>query len=170
MEAKSSDRNYHIALALGTNMGDRLAMLRATVVALRSVVGIEALSPVYETAAAYVTDQPAFLNAALLGRTTLSPPDLLAAVKRVEHELGRVPTFRNGPRLIDIDILYMDDVVLESATLTLPHPRMAEREFVLRPLAALAPDWQHPVTGATVAAMLAALPSEKPVSLGDVLS
>ena len=157
-----------VALALGSNIGDRLAMLRAAVSGLAAFFTTTHTSCVYETNAAYVTDQPAFLNAALLGHTKLAPDALLAAVKNLESELGRLPSFRYGPRAIDIDILFYGDAVIDTPPLVLPHPRMAEREFVLRPLADIAPEWKHPVTGVTVSDMLKKLPSENPKNLGRV--
>ena len=147
----------HIALALGSNLGDRLAMLRAALLALTPIVTITAKSPIYETPAAYVKDQPSFLNAALVGTTTLPPLELLHAVKNIELEMGRKESFRYGPRQIDIDIIFFGTQSIALPELTLPHPRLAEREFVLRPLADVASDWRHPVTGKTVNAMLANL-------------
>ena len=149
-----------IALALGANIGDRQAALRAAVDGLRAFVSISALSPVYETAAAYVTDQPAFLNAALRGQTKLAAEDLLKEIKNLESRIGRRPTFRYGPRVIDIDILFYDDLVMQTPDLILPHPRMAERGFVLRPLADIAPDWRHPQSGQDTLSMLAKIKTQ----------
>lgn len=146
-----------VALALGSNLGDRLAALRAAINALGSHFLVQAQSPVYETPAAYVTDQPAFLNMAVLGATKLDPPDLLHFIKQQETEIGRKSSIRFGPRLIDIDIIFYGARISASPELTLPHPRLQEREFVLRPLADIAKDWAHPVTGLTVDAMLAPL-------------
>jgi 2-amino-4-hydroxy-6-hydroxymethyldihydropteridine diphosphokinase len=149
---------HKIALALGSNIGDRLANLRKAREALARYVTITAASPVYETAPAYVTDQPSFLNAALTGETALEPQALLFTVKNIERDVGRTPTFRFGPRVIDIDILFYGDLRLLTPELSVPHPALAERSFVLKPLADIAPDWPHPATGLTVRAMLEALP------------
>ena len=157
-----------VALGLGSNMGDRLALLRLALKELTPYVHITAASPVYETEAVYVTDQNPFLNAALLGETKLPPLVLLRALKQLEAELGRLPSYRYGPRLLDIDILFYDDQVLATPELTLPHGRMAEREFVLRPLAEIAPDWKHPLTGVTIAEMLRLVPNSDPLCLGPL--
>jgi 2-amino-4-hydroxy-6-hydroxymethyldihydropteridine diphosphokinase len=149
-----------VALALGSNVGDREASMRGAIKALSPYVQVTAISPVYETAAAYVADQPAFLNAAIIGTTKLDPLPLLWTVKDIENEIGRIPTFRFGPRVIDIDIIFYGDLLLKSPELTIPHASMTEREFVLRPLNHIAPNMQHPLTGRSVADMLARLPEQ----------
>lgn len=133
-----------VYLALGSNQGQRLEHLRAAVAALAAVVSLERSSPVYETAAAYVEDQPPFLNAVVRGTTRLAPLALLAALKQIEANLGRRAGRRFGPRPIDLDILRYDDLALDLPELTLPHPRMHERAFVLRPLADIDPAGVHP--------------------------
>jgi 2-amino-4-hydroxy-6-hydroxymethyldihydropteridine diphosphokinase len=158
-----------VALALGANVGDRLGMLRAAVAGLASYVNVTTVSPIYETAPAYVTDQPFFLNAVILAKTKLEPLALLWSVKQLETELGRTPTFRYGPRAIDIDILFHGEHIVASPELTLPHPRMVEREFVLRPLADVEKNWKHPQTGYTAGEMLARIPSENPNCVGALL-
>jgi 2-amino-4-hydroxy-6-hydroxymethyldihydropteridine diphosphokinase len=142
-----------IFLALGSNLGDRRANLGAAVERLREQVAIEALSSLYETEPAYVEDQPRFLNAALRGRTTLDPQELLASVKQIERELGRVAGQRYGPRVVDIDLLLYDGLTLDTPDLTLPHPRMAERPFVLAPMAELAPALVPPRWHTTIEAL-----------------
>ncbi len=159
-----------VALALGSNVGDRLEALRKAVKALAVYIDIHAASPVYETAPAYVTDQPPFLNAALIGSTKLEPLALLSMVKNIEKEVGRLPTFRYGPRVIDIDILFYGDLVYRTDALTIPHARLQEREFVLRPLSDIAPQWPHPQSGKTVAEMLASVPETGMNNIGEALT
>lgn len=134
-----------IALALGSNLGDRLANLQAAVTELASYMTITDLSSVYETAPVYVTDQPAFLNAAITGTTHLAPLTFLWSIKQLEMELGRQPTFHYGPRVIDIDLLLFGEAEIHEAELTVPHARMTERAFVLQPLKEIAGGWIHPV-------------------------
>ena len=134
-----------IYLALGTNLGDRMDNLRRAVAALHPTVHVTALSSVYETPPWGYTDQPAFLNMALAGETDLEPLELISFLKKLESELGREKTFRNGPRLIDMDILFYDDLIFNQNDLVIPHPRLHERAFVLVPLNDIAPDLMHPV-------------------------
>ena len=135
------------AVALGANLGDRLAALRTAAVALEVLpdTRVTAYSSVYETDPVGYLDQPAFLNAVLLIETALSPSALLGALLGIEAALGRRRTFRNAPRVIDLDLLVMEDgegrpVYSDTPELQLPHPRMRERAFVLAPLADLFPD------------------------------
>jgi GTP cyclohydrolase IV len=148
---------HTIFLALGSNLGDRRANLAAAVQRLRSAVKITATSSVYETEPVGYADQPRFLNMALQGWTTLSPEALLAYVKSIEAALGRQPTFRNGPRPIDIDILFYDDIVHEQELLSIPHPRLTGRAFVLAPLAEIAPDYVDPASGRSIQQLLEAV-------------
>ena len=158
-----------VALALGSNIGDRLGSLKAAVAALPTFVQITAVSPVYETAAAYVTDQPLFLNAVVIGTTTLNPLALLWQLKDIETEVGRMPTFRYGPRVIDIDIIFYGDLVMATPELTIPHLHVAERDFVLYPLSDIAPTWLHPQKGQSVLELRNQLPQSSVTCLGKVL-
>jgi len=151
---RNPDMSHTIYLALGTNLGDRFANLRTTIDSLALQVHVEAESRIYETPPWGFLDQPAFLNMALRAQTDLAPADLLAFLKTLETDLGRAPTFRNGPRLIDIDILFYDDFVLDTPPLVIPHPRLHERAFVLVPLADIAPDFIHPVLNQSIRALL----------------
>jgi 2-amino-4-hydroxy-6-hydroxymethyldihydropteridine diphosphokinase len=144
---------HTVYLALGANQGDRRANLAAALAALAPDVRVERVSHLFETEPAYVADQPRFLNAALCGRTALAPVALLARLKQIERELGRGAGQRFGPRPIDLDILLYDDLTLDSPELTVPHPRMAERPFVLVPLAQIAPDLTPPGWSETVASL-----------------
>jgi 2-amino-4-hydroxy-6-hydroxymethyldihydropteridine diphosphokinase len=146
-----------IYLALGTNLGDRFANLQAAIAALPPTIRVLNQSPVYETPPWGLTDQPAFLNMVLKGQTALAPVELLKHLKLLETELGRLPTVRWGPRRIDMDILFYDKLVIDIPELTIPHPRLHERAFVLVPLADLEPDLVHPVLGAPIKQLLAAV-------------
>lgn len=154
-----------VILALGANLGDRLASLQEARRHLESVLSDMTAAPVYETAPLYVTDQPHFLNSAVMGRTALTPPALLEIIKDIERMMGREPGLRYGPRVIDIDIIYHDDFIMEEAGLTIPHPLRLERRFVLQPLAGIAPHLIDPVTGQTIAAHLAQLPPDPAIKI-----
>jgi 2-amino-4-hydroxy-6-hydroxymethyldihydropteridine diphosphokinase len=135
-----------IYLALGSNLGDRMGNLKLAVERLSQKITIRKVSSVYETEPVYYKEQPLYLNAVLSAVTELEPSDLLRFVKGVERDLGRQPSFRNAPRLIDIDILFYGDRVVQTEELTIPHPGIAERAFVLAPLAEIEPELVHPVT------------------------
>jgi 2-amino-4-hydroxy-6-hydroxymethyldihydropteridine diphosphokinase len=146
-----------VYLGLGSNLGDRDAHLRAALSALPPAVTVTRVSSVYDTAPELVTEQPRFHNIVCAGTTALSPEALLRTLKTLETALGREPGPRYGPRTVDIDILLYDDLVLRTPELTIPHAHMAERAFVLAPLAELAPELRHPVLGRTVRALAADL-------------
>jgi 2-amino-4-hydroxy-6-hydroxymethyldihydropteridine diphosphokinase len=137
--------DHIVYLALGSNMGDRLGNLKQAIASLPPQMTVRKKSKVYETPPWGYEDQPKFLNQILKVETYLEPLPLLRHLKRLEIALGRKATFRNGPRLIDIDILFYDDLILETPDLILPHPRLHERGFVLLPLMDIAPDLVHPV-------------------------
>jgi 2-amino-4-hydroxy-6-hydroxymethyldihydropteridine diphosphokinase len=150
--------SIHIVyLALGTNLGDRPANLQTAIAALPPAVTVLERSPVYETQPWGLTDQPAFLNMVLSGKTRLEPLALLAYLKLLETRLGRRSSVRYGPRKIDIDLLFYDDILLNTPELTIPHPGLHERAFVLVPLADLAAELIHPVFGKTIRQLLGEL-------------
>lgn len=138
-------------LGLGSNLGQREANLAQAVLQLSQSVRVLRSASIYETAPWGYADQPNFLNSVLEAETTLPPLRLLTAVKRLEGEVGREPSFRYGPRLIDIDILLYGDSTTNLPDLQIPHPRISQRAFVLVPLAELAPGLMHPTLGLTIA-------------------
>lgn len=152
------------AIALGSNLaspwGDRDANLREAIKRVEPLGEVRAVSSFYDTAPVGFTEQPRFLNGAMLLETELEPVELMHALLAVERAMGRDRTAvaAKGPRVIDLDLLLMDDVVLHTSDLTLPHPAMSERRFVLEPLAEIAPQMANPVSGVTIAAMLTAAP------------
>ncbi len=154
-----------ICLGLGSNVGDREGNIRAAVAKLAAWPGLAVtrVSSLYETAPVGYTDQPDFLNAVACVETSLSPQELLTACLAVEKDLGRERKVRWGPRTIDIDVLLYDEVTLATPELTLPHPRLHERAFVLVPLAELAPDM--PVCAGKTAGELAAACADGAVRL-----
>jgi 2-amino-4-hydroxy-6-hydroxymethyldihydropteridine diphosphokinase len=148
-----------IYLGLGSNIGDRQANLEAALAGLPAIgVRVTRASPVYETEPVDFTDQRWFLNLVVEAETELFPLQLLARLQRIERDLGRVRTVAKGPRTLDIDILLYGQAVIQRPDLEIPHLRMAERRFVLAPLADLAPDLRHPVTRKTVRELLEAAP------------
>jgi len=147
-----------IYLGIGSNLGDRAETICAALRLLAARVGeIIAVSSLYETEPWGVTDQPRFLNAACALETALEPQELLATLKGIEVALGRAPTVRNGPRVLDLDILLYGDLLLDTPELTIPHAGMLARSTVLVPLAEIAPMTRHPLTARTVREHLADL-------------
>lgn len=144
-----------VAIALGSNLGDREDYLRLALDALRPSIDRLRISTFHDTAPVGVGPQPRFLNAAAVGETSLSARALLETLLAVERDLGRERPFPGAPRTLDLDlILYGDSIIDEAPSLIVPHPRFRERRFVLEPLAEIAPDWRDPVTGKTVEELL----------------
>lgn len=144
-------------LSLGSNLGNREQNLKEAVRRASTLGRVVAVSSFYETEPVEVTDQPWFLNCVLALETTAEPAQLMRELLRIEHEMGRQRLVKKGPRSIDIDILLFGNAVVNTPDLTIPHPEMTRRRFVLEPLAEIAPDLLHPVSQKTVTLLLAEL-------------
>ncbi len=148
-------------LLLGGNLGDRIVYLRQASESIGAQVGgITAASKLYETAAWGKTDQPNFLNQVLEVQTEQPPEQVLQTINHIEQELGRVRQEHWGARVIDIDILFYDQLVLQTQRLTIPHPQLHLRRFTLLPLAEIAPELMHPVLGKNIDQLLEDCPDE----------
>ena len=147
--------NHTVYLSLGTNLGNRAANLKQAVTSLAPQMRVMKKSCIYETPPWGYTEQDSFLNQVVKVTTILEPEPLLKHLKRLEVAMGRQVTFRYGPRLIDIDILFYDDLILETPTIVIPHLHLHERGFVLLPLMDIAPDLVHPVKKRSVREMVA---------------
>jgi 2-amino-4-hydroxy-6-hydroxymethyldihydropteridine diphosphokinase len=147
-----------VYLSLGSNVGDRFAQLQEAVAKLATVGGVVATSSFYETEPVEFTQQPWFMNCALALETVKTPQQVMAAILRIEEDMGRRRVQKKGPRAIDIDILLFDDTILDSNEVTIPHPAMHERRFVLEPLAEIAPEALHPLLKKTIRELRDALP------------
>jgi 2-amino-4-hydroxy-6-hydroxymethyldihydropteridine diphosphokinase len=151
-----------VLLGLGANLGEPPKQLAAAVARLRALVEDVRVSSIYRTEPVGHRDQPDFYNLVLRGWTRVPPEALLREMLEIERDLGRERTFANAPRTIDIDLLAYGDVVMRTPALTLPHPGIAHRGFVLHPLAEVAPEWVHPVLRQTARELLfAAGPLER---------
>jgi 2-amino-4-hydroxy-6-hydroxymethyldihydropteridine diphosphokinase len=155
----------NVYLGLGTNLGDRKQNISKAIEAISLKMSISKQSSLYETTAWGYTNQPDFLNQVIQVETNMSPLRLLNFLKKTEVKLGRVENFRYGPRLIDIDILFYDDLIKTTSRLQIPHPRIPERAFVLVPLNEIAPGYVHPVLKKTIAELLTKLPNKTGVWL-----
>jgi 2-amino-4-hydroxy-6-hydroxymethyldihydropteridine diphosphokinase len=152
-----------VYLSLGSNLGDREGNLRTAIEKLKEIGNPVAVSSFYETEPVEVQSQPWFLNCAVKLDTEKMPRQLIAAILALEQEMGRQRKQQKGPRTIDIDILLFGSSVIEIPSLTVPHPRMHERRFVLEPLAEIAPDARHPVFKRTIRELRDALPAGQTV-------
>jgi 2-amino-4-hydroxy-6-hydroxymethyldihydropteridine diphosphokinase len=147
-----------VYIALGSNVGDSEKQIEQATSLLAEHLNNIQRTELYRSRAVGYTDQPDFVNTAVSGETTLTPEELLAFTQEIEQQIGRVQRFRWGPREIDIDVIFYDDLVQQTDQLTLPHPEFRKRDFVLKPLSDLNPQLKDPVTGRTVSGLLAELP------------
>jgi 2-amino-4-hydroxy-6-hydroxymethyldihydropteridine diphosphokinase len=147
-----------VAVALGSNLGDRRAHLDHAVASLRTILGHLTISTYYDTVpAGVVGPHPSYLNAAVVGETALSARELLDALLAIESARGRLRPSPNAPRTLDLDLILFGNAVIDQPGLVVPHPRFRERRFVLEPLAEIAADLRDPISGKSVSELLAAL-------------
>jgi 2-amino-4-hydroxy-6-hydroxymethyldihydropteridine diphosphokinase len=142
-------------LLIGGNLGNRYANLQNALHQIEKVCGkILELSAIYETAAWGLTNQPSFYNQAVIIETNLTPKSLMEQLLSIETNMGRIRSIKLGPRIIDLDILLIDQLILNTELLTLPHPSMVQRRFALMPLAEIAPNLVHPILQKTIQELL----------------
>ncbi len=154
-------------IGFGSNLGESQDICHKAISLLDKTEGVEveAVSSLYKTEPVGFETQPTFINGAARIETSLTPDGLFSQLRRIERDLGRLTKFKWGPRYIDLDLLLFDNLVLDGQELTVPHPLMHERRFVLMPLSEIAPDIRHPILGKSVAELLSLLDDEKKVEL-----
>jgi 2-amino-4-hydroxy-6-hydroxymethyldihydropteridine diphosphokinase len=152
-----------VYLSLGSNVGDRAAQLRDALARLSAAGRVLAVSSFYETEPVEFTQQPWFLNCAVALETNQTPQQLMATILGIEEQMGRRRVQSKGPRSLDIDVLLFADAIIDSAELSIPHPAMHQRRFVLEPLAEIAPEAVHPVLKKTIRELRDALPAGQAV-------
>ena len=157
----------HAYILAGTNLGDRKANLAFALSSLEKAVTVVKISSCFETEPVGFLDQPWFLNQAFELETRLAPSELLSLCQNIESSCGRVRTFLNAPRTLDLDILLYGDFVIHQEDLIIPHPRLTERRFALEPLAQIAPDFIHPVLKKSIRSLLEACPDSSQVYIAD---
>ena len=145
---------HHVYLGLGSNLGNRKCNLEEAIRQIGEYATVKKLSSTYETEPWGLKNQPKFLNQVIFVESTLGPNELLSHLKKIEQKMGRKKSVRFGPRLIDVDILFFDDLMMNTPELTIPHPRLRERAFVLVPLAEIAPMLVHPLYHKTIKVLL----------------
>lgn len=136
-----------VYLGLGSNLGERARNLEESLEKIAEWASIEKKSGIYETEPWGLKKQPKFLNQVVKARTRLAPLELLSALKKIERRMGRKKSVKYGPRVIDVDILFFDNLIMKTEPLTIPHPLLTQRAFVLVPLEEIAPNHLHPVEG-----------------------
>jgi 2-amino-4-hydroxy-6-hydroxymethyldihydropteridine diphosphokinase len=153
---------HSVIIAIGTNLGNRKENIETAIQKIKeNGINIEKVSPIYETAPYGYTEQPTFLNCAIFAKTNLSPHKLLDTLLSIEKEMGRVRKIHWGPRIIDLDIIFYDNLIIDEPDLKIPHPDMQNREFVLKPINDIAPCFVHPKFCKTVKTLYRELKSEK---------
>lgn len=157
----------NIAIALGANIGERNQAFAQSILACHSWLRSIRTSSWIETDPVGYLDQPPFLNGMIIGECFLDPEEVLEKLQKIEQRLGRVPSIRNGPRCIDLDFIFCEQMIVNNPKLVLPHPRMHERQFVLEPLCQLEPLWRHPIFNKTAQELLSLIKPLSPVLVDD---